>query len=323
MKQGQLIEIINESLKLNESVDTGMEYWYYTKHGIGPGAIPKGVTVLDTVETDDWGTYVLLDKMLTTKELEDYEIKEQVPSEDEMNKARNSANKSLTESFEIYFSDLNDEAQQNLLDYMGVENASDMNWDIDMAPIAIYESLTEARNPENDEINAAIKRYLSSDKAYIPKKDRELFDKYGITPGKFSRKYGSEKYLHGSNDRVIGQDFLYNVHQDYDFANLLTKEQIDGADKEIPSKDMLRYRYMFGGGPIASENDDSVVSNNQFDSLQPYASEKEQIKAIQDRRNKALRDEEEKIKAIKKDADRDKEDIMNSVRAKRASKDED
>lgn len=89
MKQGDLISLV-ENFNIKESVDTGMEYWYYTKHGIGPGAIPKGVTVLDTVETDDWGTYVLLDKMLTTKELEDYEIKEQVPP-NKMNENINTA----------------------------------------------------------------------------------------------------------------------------------------------------------------------------------------------------------------------------------------
>ena len=50
-------------------------------------------------------------------------------------------NKPLKEEFEIYFSDLNDEAKQQLLDYVGVEDASEMNWDIDMAPIAIFESL--------------------------------------------------------------------------------------------------------------------------------------------------------------------------------------
>ena len=42
-------------------------------------------------------------------------------------------------SFEIYFSDLNEDAKQRLLDFVGAKDASDMNWDIDMCPIAIYD----------------------------------------------------------------------------------------------------------------------------------------------------------------------------------------
>ena len=40
--------------------------------------------------------------------------------------------------FNIYFSDLNEDAQKRLLNAVGVESASDMNWDIDICPIAIY-----------------------------------------------------------------------------------------------------------------------------------------------------------------------------------------
>lgn len=40
--------------------------------------------------------------------------------------------------FEIYFSDLNEDAQQRLLDTIGVASASDMNWDMDIVPIAVY-----------------------------------------------------------------------------------------------------------------------------------------------------------------------------------------
>lgn len=40
--------------------------------------------------------------------------------------------------FDIYFSDLNEAAQQRLLDAVGVDNAEDMNWDMDVLPIASY-----------------------------------------------------------------------------------------------------------------------------------------------------------------------------------------
>jgi hypothetical protein len=46
-------------------------------------------------------------------------------------------------SFDIYFSDLNEEAQKELLELVGATDPSDMNWDIDMCPIAIYETEVE------------------------------------------------------------------------------------------------------------------------------------------------------------------------------------
>ena len=67
--------------KVNASVDTGMNYWYLFKHGLGPGTMPKGVNVLKAMD-DGWKDYVLLDRMLTTDELNEYEIKEATPPED-------------------------------------------------------------------------------------------------------------------------------------------------------------------------------------------------------------------------------------------------
>lgn len=40
--------------------------------------------------------------------------------------------------FEIYFSDLNADAQKRLLEFVGVDNPKEMNWDIDMCPIGVY-----------------------------------------------------------------------------------------------------------------------------------------------------------------------------------------
>ena len=42
-------------------------------------------------------------------------------------------------TFEIYFSDLNKDAQKRLLEAVGAETPADMNWDIDMCPIAMYD----------------------------------------------------------------------------------------------------------------------------------------------------------------------------------------
>ena len=72
-----------ESCDVTSAIDTGLEYWYLTKHGLGPGMMPQGVHLLDTVE-DGWDTYILLDRMLTTEELNTYDIKEQTPPEELM-----------------------------------------------------------------------------------------------------------------------------------------------------------------------------------------------------------------------------------------------
>lgn len=46
-------------------------------------------------------------------------------------------------TFEIYFSDLNEDAQKRLLEAVGAESAADMNWDMDICPIAMYDFETE------------------------------------------------------------------------------------------------------------------------------------------------------------------------------------
>lgn len=76
----RLLSAIEGCSKITGSVDTGLDYWYYSKHGIGPGTIPSGVQVLDWYE-EGYKTWMLLDKMLTTQELNDYELKEQFPPE--------------------------------------------------------------------------------------------------------------------------------------------------------------------------------------------------------------------------------------------------
>lgn len=57
----------------------GGPFWYLTKHGLGPGMLPKGANVVDTIEDDNFNTYIALDKVLSTQELKDYELKEKKP----------------------------------------------------------------------------------------------------------------------------------------------------------------------------------------------------------------------------------------------------
>ena len=39
--------------------------------------------------------------------------------------------------FEIYFNDLSEDAQRRLLEIVGAESASEMNWDLDILPLAV------------------------------------------------------------------------------------------------------------------------------------------------------------------------------------------
>lgn len=45
--------------------------------------------------------------------------------------------KEKTMTFEIHFNDLKPEVQEELLDFMGIEDPKEMNWDVDTIPIAV------------------------------------------------------------------------------------------------------------------------------------------------------------------------------------------
>lgn len=56
-------------------------YWYHARHGVGPGTIPKDVHLIKVVEDPEnsWKDYFLLDRVLTTAELAEYDLKEECP----------------------------------------------------------------------------------------------------------------------------------------------------------------------------------------------------------------------------------------------------
>ena len=58
-------------------------YWYFTTHGVQPGSVPKGVNVLEVRDgvndRGTKGTFVLLDAILNTSELKDYDMRELAP----------------------------------------------------------------------------------------------------------------------------------------------------------------------------------------------------------------------------------------------------
>lgn len=55
-------------------------YWYFTRHGVQPGSVPKYVNILDIVDKPE-GSYFLADGVILTKDLRDYDIKERKPED--------------------------------------------------------------------------------------------------------------------------------------------------------------------------------------------------------------------------------------------------
>lgn len=45
--------------------------------------------------------------------------------------------------FNIYFSDLSDDAKKELMEFVGVKNPKEMNWDEDLVPLAVIVGFEE------------------------------------------------------------------------------------------------------------------------------------------------------------------------------------
>lgn len=71
----------DDSIYSSESSNVNnMKYWYFTKHGVQPGSIPKYVNVLDIIDKPE-GSYFLTDNIINTNDLHEYEIKEAIPED--------------------------------------------------------------------------------------------------------------------------------------------------------------------------------------------------------------------------------------------------
>lgn len=56
----------------------GGPFWYFTKHGVQPGSVPKDIDIIEIKDTPN-GTFFSSNKVITTKELKDFEITEKKP----------------------------------------------------------------------------------------------------------------------------------------------------------------------------------------------------------------------------------------------------
>lgn len=79
---GERIESAEEVEKEYYDMGNDEEYWYYTKHGVGPGSVPKGLDIVRYEYDDDdpYGEYFSTrGQVLKTDALKWYDIKEQIP----------------------------------------------------------------------------------------------------------------------------------------------------------------------------------------------------------------------------------------------------
>ena len=87
-------------------------------------------------------------------------------------------------TFEIYYSDLNEAAQKRLLEAVNVESASDMNWDCDILPIALFEFEKEEGNEYFSSSSGKIQQFLASKE-----------DSYAILQLRYSDETASERFM--------------------------------------------------------------------------------------------------------------------------------
>ena len=108
-------------------------YWYLSRHGVGPGCWPRGVQMLEYKEHPDnaYKCYVKLDRMLTTDELNTYDLKEEMPADVEGSSSTkymaNLVNAASTAEADAYEDDPQwdnaDESEVNHDDLADIKNA--------------------------------------------------------------------------------------------------------------------------------------------------------------------------------------------------------
>lgn len=55
-------------------------YWYFTRHGVQPGSVPRGLNIINVVDRPE-GSYFETDQVITTDALDYYDITEKSPYE--------------------------------------------------------------------------------------------------------------------------------------------------------------------------------------------------------------------------------------------------
>lgn len=139
--------------------------------------------------------------------------------------------------------------------------------------------LAEARNPENDEVNAALRKWADGGK--LTGKEKAMIKDRNITLP--NRRMGEP--VRGADNRWMYRHQMQTAHPDADLANALEKPRLADDDREqsvfygetnyIPKPKYITppqaYHNKLARG---SESQSGKMSYNQFKSLQPYTKEK-------------------------------------------------
>lgn len=99
------------------SAVSSRKFWYFTRHGVQPGSVPKYVNILDIVDTPE-GSYFLADGVISTDDLRNYEIKERKPKSAvvEASKSPNSAANKYPKYMKVSRGRQNFSVHYNLID---------------------------------------------------------------------------------------------------------------------------------------------------------------------------------------------------------------
>lgn len=99
------------------SAVSSRKFWYFTRHGVQPGSVPKYVNILDIVDTPE-GSYFLADGVISTDDLRNYEIKERKPKSAvvEASKSPNSVANKYPEYMKVSRGGQNFSVHYNLID---------------------------------------------------------------------------------------------------------------------------------------------------------------------------------------------------------------
>lgn len=102
---------------IESSTTSSSGYWYFTRHGVQPGSVPKYVNILDIVDTPE-GSYFLADGVISTDDLRNYEIKERKPKSAvvEASKSPNSVANKYPEYMKVSRGGQNFSVHYNLID---------------------------------------------------------------------------------------------------------------------------------------------------------------------------------------------------------------
>lgn len=103
--------------EIYSSTTSSRRYWYFTRHGVQPGSVPKYVNILDIVDTPE-GSYFLADGVISTDDLRNYEIKERKPKSAvvEASKSPNSAANKYLKYMKVSRGGQNFSVHYNLID---------------------------------------------------------------------------------------------------------------------------------------------------------------------------------------------------------------